>query len=453
VFRGGFTLEAAQAVTGTSLKTLMALVNKSLLRRDVATGRYDIHELLRQFGEEQLESSAENSEAVHAQHCAYFVTFLQQEWDGLTNHRQMAALDEIGADLDNVLVAWNYALARGRADLLRVMAFSIWFFCETRMAYPIALELFRRASDALHGLAPDLDTQVALGMMLVLQGNHDFENPIASIQRGLNILRQYDCPAEMVCGLINLGLKDWVVGDYIHAQEGERASREGLAISEKNRFTWGTAMCLVLLSTNVAGQGRLEEARQIGAEAVRACQSIGHEWYLAGFALAGLGPIAVGLHDYAEAERILEEGVRRFEEVARSQGQYYNQGLNASHACLDLARVAVLQKDFPKRDFRIKQALEWLQRASVPAWDQLVMLADLLAEAGRQETAVVILALVKAQGPSTIMNEQGRSTALLANLQIALPAATFGAAFERGKTLDYVQLVANLLSEITTDCL
>ena len=38
VFRGGFTREAAQRVTGASLRELMALVNKSLLRR-TPTGR------------------------------------------------------------------------------------------------------------------------------------------------------------------------------------------------------------------------------------------------------------------------------------------------------------------------------------------------------------------------------------------------------------------------------
>src|SRR5258708_26567468 len=53
VFRGGFTREAAQEVSGASLKTLMTLLNKSLLRRD-PSGRYDVHELLRQYAEARL---------------------------------------------------------------------------------------------------------------------------------------------------------------------------------------------------------------------------------------------------------------------------------------------------------------------------------------------------------------------------------------------------------------
>ena len=47
VFRGGFTREAAQAITGASLRTLAALVRHCLLQRDPATGRYDVHELVR----------------------------------------------------------------------------------------------------------------------------------------------------------------------------------------------------------------------------------------------------------------------------------------------------------------------------------------------------------------------------------------------------------------------
>ncbi|MFN8374900.1 MAG: hypothetical protein U0694_18745 [Anaerolineae bacterium] len=49
VFRGGFTREAAQAVSGAVLRTLMNLLNKSVLRRDPDSGRYMVHELLRQY--------------------------------------------------------------------------------------------------------------------------------------------------------------------------------------------------------------------------------------------------------------------------------------------------------------------------------------------------------------------------------------------------------------------
>jgi hypothetical protein len=53
VFRGNFTREAAQAVTGASLHIPATLVDKSMVRHNPA-GRYDIHELLRHYAEEKL---------------------------------------------------------------------------------------------------------------------------------------------------------------------------------------------------------------------------------------------------------------------------------------------------------------------------------------------------------------------------------------------------------------
>lgn len=50
VFRGGVDLEAAAQVAEASPNSLAGLVDKSFLRRGPA-GRYDIHEVMRQYGE------------------------------------------------------------------------------------------------------------------------------------------------------------------------------------------------------------------------------------------------------------------------------------------------------------------------------------------------------------------------------------------------------------------
>jgi predicted ATPase len=69
VFRGGFTREAAQQVAGASLVTLTTLIDKSLLRIN-ANGRYDMHELLRQYAADKLmETGALIVERRHFQFC------------------------------------------------------------------------------------------------------------------------------------------------------------------------------------------------------------------------------------------------------------------------------------------------------------------------------------------------------------------------------------------------
>src|SRR5262249_51969056 len=56
--RGTFDRAAAQAVAGVRATILVALVDKSLLRQ-AEVGRYNLHELLRQFAAERLDASGE----------------------------------------------------------------------------------------------------------------------------------------------------------------------------------------------------------------------------------------------------------------------------------------------------------------------------------------------------------------------------------------------------------
>ncbi len=59
VFRGGFRRKAAAEVAGATLEVLSSLVDKSFLRR-TSEGRYQVHELLRQYGEARLAESGDD---------------------------------------------------------------------------------------------------------------------------------------------------------------------------------------------------------------------------------------------------------------------------------------------------------------------------------------------------------------------------------------------------------
>src|SRR4029078_6855384 len=71
VFRGGFTRAAAQEAAGAALRGLSRLVDKALVRRDPDPGRYSIHELLRQYAEEQLKLSFDEEHSAHENHAKY----------------------------------------------------------------------------------------------------------------------------------------------------------------------------------------------------------------------------------------------------------------------------------------------------------------------------------------------------------------------------------------------
>ncbi len=117
LFSGGFTRESAQKAVGASLRVLTNLVNASLVRRSPNSGRYDIHELLRQYAEERLKKSG-RYDAIFADYARHYLTFLAERHTDLQGKRQLGALDEIGTEIENIRRAWRWALDNQQTDLL-----------------------------------------------------------------------------------------------------------------------------------------------------------------------------------------------------------------------------------------------------------------------------------------------------------------------------------------------
>ena len=116
VFRGGFTREAAQAVAGANLRTLMSLMNKSLLRRDVDSGRYEIHELLRQYAEEYLISMGELDQ-IRLKHAQWFAHFVETQIDERVWFTHVHSAQMIIDEYANLRVAWLYIVEHDELDL------------------------------------------------------------------------------------------------------------------------------------------------------------------------------------------------------------------------------------------------------------------------------------------------------------------------------------------------
>jgi len=153
VFRGGFTLEAAQYVADASINTLVGLVEKSMIRR-IPNGRYDIHELLRQYADDKLQHLNQTNSA-HDRHVAYFTEFMIDAVPDLKGKRQVARLNEIRIDFDNILSAWEYAIKHQLTDEIYNMLEGIHIFFEIARHPSICNDMYRLALDSLDAHTPD----------------------------------------------------------------------------------------------------------------------------------------------------------------------------------------------------------------------------------------------------------------------------------------------------------
>jgi predicted ATPase len=117
IFRGGFTRSAAEEVTGATAGDLIRLVDHSLLTRRQG-GRYQVHELLRQFAEGKLARQPDLWVVVNDQHSAYHLALLQSHKPRWHTDRQLETLATIALESDNITVAWGWALATGAWEQL-----------------------------------------------------------------------------------------------------------------------------------------------------------------------------------------------------------------------------------------------------------------------------------------------------------------------------------------------
>ena len=148
VFRGGMTREAIQKVTGATLRQLATLVNMAILQRNPETGRYTIHELLRQYAEHHLIASGILEQAC-VSHSRYFLNLLASMEADLKGRRQVAALNEIEADLENIRTAWRHAVMQADHDNISQALNSVFLFFDIRSRYQEAQEMFHFAIDQL----------------------------------------------------------------------------------------------------------------------------------------------------------------------------------------------------------------------------------------------------------------------------------------------------------------
>ncbi len=170
VFRGGFTREAAQQVAEATLNQIARLVRKSFLRHDPTRGRFDIHELMRQYAQERLEEIPQASVSAHETHAAYYANFMHKRWQQLKDGRQIVALGEIDADIENVRSAWRYCIGQRDASQMRLFIHSIQKVYDIHGWNYAAVELLAEAIEALALVPDDEEAEAVKALALAYQG-------------------------------------------------------------------------------------------------------------------------------------------------------------------------------------------------------------------------------------------------------------------------------------------
>jgi predicted ATPase/class 3 adenylate cyclase len=343
VFRGGFTLEAAEAVCGDEIQVpgnefqvpgskfqggelrphgtwnlepgtpvidlLASLVDKSLIRQDETDEgepRFTMLGTMREFALEQLERS-DDAGPLRDQHAAHFLALVEQGDPGLRGPDQRAWLRRLEAEHDNLRTALRWLRQSGdTASEARLVARLWWFW-----------HLLALLSDGRSQLETTLARTTAEGRT---------------------------APRAWV--LFGAGALAWPQGDYTASRD---YLAEAQATFEALGDATGAAYALMVSGQVQVFQGEFQAALATLERARALLQALGDDWAL-GLRAFFEGNAALSVGDFERTRAAGEESLRHFSRIGDSWGR--------SLPLTVLGRVALADGDFARAHTLLEESLQ-----------------------------------------------------------------------------------------------
>ncbi len=349
MFRGGFTLEAAQEIAAANLPTIQLLADRGILQRK-STGRYELHELLRQFAEEKLQQG-EGFRSAYDAHSLYYAELLSKLETELRSRRQTAALSRIEDDIENVQAAWRHALKQGNDTTVAMMLPSLYYFYETRGWFEEGEATFRMAASHFASKRRTDEQTLILGRLFARQGAFAhrlgrYEKAAQVLQASLSILRNTGAHEELAFTLSFMADLARSRGKY---EASKQLCRESLALFTEVDDKWGIAGELHNLGVAAYHLGDFGEAQNYYNESLARSKELDDPYGIV-TSLIGIGVLAHDLGNYQDAEQLYAESL----EISGALDDRY--GVAAS--LINLGRIYYLTGDLKAGRQRCQTGLE-----------------------------------------------------------------------------------------------
>ena len=423
VFHGGFDRNAADQIAGASLPLLASLNAKSLVRR-TESGRYDLHEVIRQYASSHLADDSHGPETVE-RHCEYYLSFARGHEKSLKSASQQEAVRQLTDEIDNIRAAWTWAIRHEKYAELGQAARSLGWYFEVAGLYREGIEQLESLAHALRARSQDprwrrlwgltliqqallyfrkgefdraqayyedsiislrpigdpillADALVFLGVMLHLSG--DYERAKSLVEEGLIFARAGNEKWFEAFAIYNLGYLDSLMGRYA---EGHEQMLAGLNMWRALGDPHSIALGLNYLVPTLSKLGRYEEAKTFMHESIALCAQAKNRWGLGtAYRFLGLATLAAG--QFAEAQVHFRKSLEVF-------GEYFV-GWDIARSLTYLGDATMLSGDLAgaRRIYLDGLRLSMQEKAIPIALDALSGLSNLQAQAGRAEPALML---------------------------------------------------------------
>ncbi len=441
VFRGGIDPDAALEVADALISMLAGLVDKSLARLNAA-GRFELHELLRQYAADKLEKADKTAETKQY-HFQYFLRLAEQFEKCFFGSQHLFWMDRIEIEHDNFRAALDWTLQAGEAeDGLRMASTLGWFW--NRRAY------WREGYEWLEKL-------FAVGANAPIEVRAKTVHHLLELSKELEGLTRESAifleALTLVPVLEDSWIRAWLFNSLAFAGMNRDVPHliyleEALALFTKLNDQWGICETLLRLSGKLSNRGDLDRANELLEDGIRRARQAGDKSVLS-WMLVKLGD-RNWLHGRldTQTEHIYQESLMLFRELRCKNGIQIVLSI--------LGEIAHFRGDDEQAKTLFEQSLRLGQQIGVTGCQvtiTLIKLAEIFSRGGVAERGVCLLGAMSKPIQVQFV-ELGEYEKIIkmdferarAAAHVQLDEAQFATAFAEGQTMTPEQAVAYALA-------
>ena len=346
IFKNGFQREAAEKIALASLPLLLSLADQSFIQKS-GSGRYEIHEILREFGFKKL--TQKEKKQVEKAHAEYFFQFLKQRGEKLKGKEQAAALKEIREDYENLKSAWEWGVRNKKTKMLTELAPSFHNYFIFSSFYQEGIKLFESAlSIFMKNKSPDEKENYAfLASRLGSLYNQisQYEKGEEWLKKSLVIFQKEKNSAEQGYCLNVLGNLEEQRGKF---KAAEIFFLKNLRIQEKLQDKLGLSKAYNNLGNLYDDLGENEKALLFYEKALVIKEELGNQRSI-GISLLNIGNIKAKMEQFEEAKVFYQKSLSILKEIRDDK--------IAGIALLNLGEAAFYLQEYKEAESYYKQSL------------------------------------------------------------------------------------------------
>ncbi len=306
IFRGGFSIAAAERVAGGTAAMLTVLATRSIVRSSPLAQapeeqRFDLHEMTRQFAFKKLHATPAYA-ATCQSHAEYFTALAETAAPHLTAAEQVTWLNRLEREHANLRAALRWALAAGAAEIAGRLGSALWRFWWLHSHLVEGRGWLSQISALGEAISPAVRATVLNGAGVLANDLGDYAAAQGCHEQALDLRRALNDALGMARSLGNLGNTARQMGDKAQSRS---YFAECLSIFRALENQWGIATTLLNLGV-IADDGALDEQEALYSESMALYRQLGDRHGMS-IAIGNLGELALRRRAFPEARRLYGE--------------------------------------------------------------------------------------------------------------------------------------------------